>query len=138
MREGGRLFRFLVVGAFGFVVDTGSLSVFAFALGMNRVVAKGAAFSLAVVSNFVWNRFWVYPDSRAKSVALQIAQFLIVSLVGLLINIGVFSAVDGFASKISGPVLGLYLAQVVAVGTALVWNFAANRVITYSDIKLGR
>jgi putative flippase GtrA len=137
-RETRRFLKFLVVGAFGFVVDSGTLSVLALLLDVKRVVAKGIAFCLAVLCNFVWNRFWTYPESRTKSIAAQVTQFTLISLVGLAINLVVFGGVDALLSRSMGPVSSLYLAQVAAVGVALFWNFAANRIITYGDVRLGR
>jgi putative flippase GtrA len=137
-RESTRFVKFLAVGGMSFVVDTGSLSLLALGLNVNRVVAKGVGFVLAVLFNFVLNRFWIYPDSRSKPVLAQMAQFATVSIVGLLINLGIFVLVDPIVSGIVGKVYGLYVTQAVAVGTALMWNFVANRFITYSDVKLGR
>lgn len=136
-RETRRFLKFLVVGGFGFLVDTGSLTLLALVFSMNRVAAKGCAFALALISNFVWNRLWTYPDSRSKSVVVQVAQFCLVSVVGLGINLLVFGWVDAFARRWCSSVYALYLAQMAAVGVALFWNFAANRFITYNDVELG-
>jgi GtrA-like protein len=69
----------------------------AFALHTDRTLAKGISFSLAVVSNYMLNRFWTHPDSRSKSVLAQITQFAVVSLVGLGINLVVFNWADHVA-----------------------------------------
>ena len=137
-REMGRFLRFLAVGAFSFVVDTGALSLLVFGFGTNRVIAKGVGFCLAVLSNFIWNRFWIYTESRSKAVSAQLIQLFVISLVGLGINLAVFAVVDGAVRSSIGPTFGLYVAQALAVGTALIWNFVANRLITYGDVKLGR
>jgi putative flippase GtrA len=137
-REVGRFLKFLAVGAFGFLIDTGSLSVFVFVLSLNRVLAKGLAFSLAVICNFILNRLWTYPDSRSKSLLAQSAQFALVSLVGLGINLVIFGWVDAFAMRFVSAFYALYIAQAAAVGVALFWNYAANRVVTYGDVAIGR
>jgi len=137
-RETRRFLKFLVVGGFGFLVDTGTLSACVFVFSMNRVLAKGVAFSLAVISNFIWNRLWTYPESRSKHVVTQIVQFFVVSGVGLGINLVVFHLADKFATAHQwGSTYALYFAQCAAVGVALFWNYAANRLITYNDISLG-
>src|SRR4051812_47257364 len=51
--ETKRFGRFLVVGAFSFVVDTGSLVTFVQLFGFDRRLAKALAFALAVLSSFV-------------------------------------------------------------------------------------
>ena len=137
-RETRRFLKFLLVGGIGFVIDTGSLSALVFGLQTNRTLAKGISFSLAVMSNYLLNRFWTYPDSRSKSVLTQIAQFAVVSLVGLGINLVVFNWVDHVALHWVSSVLALYAAQACAVGVALFWNFGANRLVTYSGVGLGR
>jgi putative flippase GtrA len=137
-RETRRFFKFLVVGGLGFLVDTGSLSVFVLIFSMDRELAKGISFSLAVVNNFILNRLWTYPDSRSKSLLAQVVQFGLVSLVGLGINLLVFGWANKLALHWVSSVLALYTAQCAAVGVALFWNYAANRFVTYGDVGLGR
>ncbi len=137
-RETRRFFKFLVVGGLGFVVDTGVLSLLVLAFSVDRVIAKGVAFSLAVVNNFIWNRFWTYPESRSKSALAQVAQFALVSLVGLGINLIVFGWANRTALHWVSSLLALYVAQATAVGVALFWNYAANRLVTYRDVGIGR
>lgn len=138
VRETRRFLKFLVVGAFGFVVDTGSLSAFVLLFSLDRVLAKGLAFGLGVLSNFLWNRYWTYPDSRSKHPFAQALQFVFLSSIGLAINLGVFALVDGLLASSVDSVVALYVAQCAAVGGALFWNFAANRLLTYSDVRLGQ
>lgn len=136
-REFQRFIKFLVVGGVGFVVDTGSLTALVFLLSSDRRLAKGLSFCLAVATTFTLNRVWAYRESRSKSMGAQLVQFLGISLVGLVINIVVFGLVDRLLHERVGSAPALYAAQVCAVGTALVWNFIANRLITYNDVKLG-
>lgn len=137
-REAQRFFKFVIVGGVGFVVDTGTLTLLALVFGVDRVVAKGAAFALAVLNNFIWNRFWTYPEARSKSLFAQVSLFVGVSVVGLGIALVVFNFVDKLALHYVNGVIALYTAQAASVGVALFWNFAANRFITYSDVAIGR
>lgn len=136
--ETRRFLKFLAVGGIGFLIDTGALSALALGLHADATFAKGLSFSLAVVSNYLLNRFWTYPDSRSKSVLAQITQFMVVSLVGLGINLVVFHWANRLALHWVSAVWALYVAQASAVGVALFWNFGANRFITYGDVALGR
>lgn len=151
-REAGRFVRFSVVGALGAVVDFGGFNLLHAAVGIDPVAASTLSFLLAVTSNFVWNRWWTYPDSRAKSIGRQAGQFALVSLAGLAIRTPVFAlaqrpAIDlmerhlpALAATLDiGPlptaIVGRNLALALAVGIVLVWNFAANRLWTYSDAR---
>jgi putative flippase GtrA len=145
-REAGRFLRFSVVGTIGAVVDFGSFNLLHVRAGLHPVAASTLSFLLAVASNFVWNRYWTYPDSRSKPVTRQAGQFILISVVGLAIRVPVFtfsqlpmirlaetllSAVGPGA--VSAEVLGRNLALAVAVVVVLLWNFGANRLWTYSD-----
>jgi putative flippase GtrA len=129
--------KFLAVGAFSFVVETGSLTALVLVFSMNRVAAKAIAFALAVLSNFIWHRFWTYAESRSKHVLTQAAQFTLLSVIGLGINLLAFRGADLLLVPLLGSVPALYAAQCTAVGVTLFWNLLANRLITYSDVKLG-
>ena len=136
-----------MVGAIGAVVDFGVFNLLRGAVGIPAAIAQAISFSAAVVSNFLWNRYWTYPDSRSKPVSRQGFQFLLVSLVGLAIRTGVFvlvqpaaiSLVESFlpddASSSQIIAIGENMALVVAVLVVLLWNFVINRVWTYSDVQ---
>ncbi len=85
-KEAERFFKFLVVGTVGFIVDFGTLAFLVEVMGFIPVAANTISFSAAVVSNFTWNRYWTYPDSRSKRRRIQLLQFAVVSIVGLAIR----------------------------------------------------
>jgi len=154
-RELTRFLKFGVVGAIGAVVDFGSFNLLTSLLGLWSVFASVVSFTAAVTSNFVWNRFWVYPDSRSKPVAAQAAQFAAVNLAGLLIRTPVFALSEAPMTRLAGTwlpalralpgplgivtarlsptVAGSNLALALAVIIVLFWNFAVNRLWTYGD-----
>jgi putative flippase GtrA len=67
--------RFAVVGAIGAVVDFGTFNLVNHLPHARRV---GQRFSFAaVMSNFLWNRFWTYPDSRSKKVPGKLPVYLV-------------------------------------------------------------
>jgi putative flippase GtrA len=116
-------------------------------VGVPAAIAQAISFSAAIISNFLWNRYWTYPDSRSKPVGRQASQFLIVSLIGLAIRTGVFVLVQpamialaegllpGEAGNRLAIAVGENLALVIAVIVVLFWNFGINRVWTYSDVQ---
>ena len=142
-RERTRFFRFATVGAIGAVLD---FIVFNILLHLGLIVKLAGALSFvaAVSSNFFWNRFWTYPDSRSKSARRQMVQFLIVNVLGLGIRIvmlavtvepftNIFKHIGG-ALPISAETLGPNLALALAIGTVMFWNFFVNRYWTYNDV----
>lgn len=161
-KEVERFLKFLVVGSIGFVVDLGTLVILQATVlppvnTINVAIAATLAFCAAILSNFTWNRFWTYPDSRSRSVPLQLAQFAFVSVVGWLgrtvwisvmyaplgdlllpLVLPVIQAVnpDYVAGAVSAGRVGSVAAQVIGVGLIMFWNFFANRYWTYSDVDL--
>ena len=148
-----RFLKFGVVGTFGAVVDFGTFNVLHGSLSWPAVPASVCSFLAAVTSNFIWNRYWTYPDSRTKSVRRQAGQFALVSVVGLAIRTPLFALLIGpgtyMASillqtrlgsimDVTAAALGSNLALAAAVIVVLFWNFLANRLWTYADIDRQR
>ncbi|WP_420628230.1 GtrA family protein [Candidatus Leptofilum sp.] len=168
-KEAERFFKFAVVGVIGFIVDFGifnlslrpfellldngtALHDFIVSLGLNdeqtvslaRTFASTLSFIAAIISNFMWNRYWTYPDSRSRSVRRQLAQFTVVSIAGILIRAPIIyftstpftdlaatiSALEPYSVRV-----GANLALVLAVIVVMFWNFFVNRYWTYNDVE---
>lgn len=86
-QERQRFLRFAVVGIIGAVVDFGVANLLTRLLRVPLVWAGTVSFICAILSNFTWNRYWTYPDSRSKSLARQLVQFSVVSVAGLIIRV---------------------------------------------------
>lgn len=157
-KETKRFIKFLFVGAFGFLVDFGSFNLlhrfnFGATLGPNlpfatyfiehpEVIEQTCSFTLAVLSNFLWNYFWIYPEARTANQAKKISKFIIVSIAGLIIGVPVFTIALLLFKPLVASV-GLEdspinaagnLALMTRVGVLLFWNFFINRRWTYSDV----
>lgn len=144
-KERTRFLRFMVVGAIGAVVDFGTFNLLTNLTSILPVVASVISFTAAVISNFLWNRYWTYPDSRTKQVSHQVVQFFAVNIIGLLIRTPLFAYLEphmidladkyGAAIPLSATSIGHNLSLAIAVGVVLLWNFFANRYWTYSDVS---
>ncbi|MDX1686754.1 MAG: GtrA family protein [Candidatus Promineifilaceae bacterium] len=139
-REAERFFKFLIVGTVGFGVDFGLLTFLVEIVGLEPVVANTFSFSAAVVSNFTLNRYWTYPDSRSKRRRIQLLQFGMVSIIGLVINNLILFLLqhpfDGLLRAVHAPqgLDGYIPAKMVATIVVLFWNFFINRFWTYNDV----
>lgn len=143
--ERKRFFKFAAVGTFGAVVDFGIFNLLSTVLLFNTLLSSILSFISAISSNFVWNRFWTYPESRSKPLFTQVAQFGLVNLIGLLIRTPIFAFLQPFLGArfrilhteefgLNPEFLGHNLALALAVGVVLLWNFFINRYWTYNDI----
>lgn len=145
-QERTRFLRFAVVGMIGAVVDFGTVNILTRLAHWQFVPSSVVSFTLAVISNFLWNRFWTYPDSRSKDVTRQVIQFVIISAIGLAIRTPLLYwlekvLVGGFAKMLPphfflGPeTVGHNVALAIAVLVVMMWNFFANRYWTYNDVS---
>lgn len=150
-REVTRFLKFSVVGSFGALIDYGLLNLLILLAGLPKLVANGCSFTAAVLSNFVWNRYWTYPESRSRPVSSQLRQFAFLNVIGLCINMLVFLSVDRYLLGVDGifsstvahvsllvgirhAVLAYNLSKACATAVALFWNFGSNRLVTYRGL----
>jgi len=146
-KEGKRFAKFMVVGAIGFVVDALVFNICAHLLHLPQIIAQTFSFAAAIVSNFTWNRYWTYPDSRSKPIRRQLVQFTVVNLIGYGIRTVVFSLAGAPYLQLvtAQPIVPLdggmakFVAGNLTLGTAVVtvllWNFFVNRYWTYNDVN---
>ncbi|HET6446363.1 MAG TPA: GtrA family protein [candidate division Zixibacteria bacterium] len=154
-KEAERFTKFLVVGTLGFIIDFGTLTFLVevvdlpglvadntqFSELVGLVLANTISFTLAVISNFTLNRFWTYPESRSVRKRVQLPQFTVVSIAGLVINNIIFAlSVPLFDRLISAfdivpTAIEAYIpAKILATIVVLFWNFFVNRYWTYRHI----
>ena len=145
-KELTRFLKFAVVGTIGAVVDFGILYLLHVVLGWPLALSNTISFSCAVISNFVWNRYWTYPDSRTKPITAQLGQFFVVNIAGWAINTGILLALNGPLTALAQTLpmvataetahnLGYNAAKILATGVVMFWNFFINRIWTYNDVE---
>jgi putative flippase GtrA len=133
-KERVRFAKFAVVGLIGTIVDFGTLNLLHLIFQLPVLLSNAFSFTLAVISNFTWNRYWTYPESRSKPITNQLTQFFVVNIAGLGINTLIIWALLGITTQLFGR-LGYNIAKIIATGVVLFWNFFINRYWTYNDVK---
>jgi putative flippase GtrA len=133
-----------VVGLIGFSVDFGTFNLCILVFHASRVLAGTISFIAGVSSNFTWNRYWTYPDSRSKPILHQLVLFTIINAIGLGIRVPILHYLGpvliSLFTRLRLPFftpdfLGNNGSLVVAVIIVLFWNFFANRYVTYNDVE---
>jgi len=141
-----RFVRFAIVGAIGAIIDFGVFNFLSQGLNVVPVWSSVFSFATAVISNFMLNRHWTYPDSRSKPLPKQITQFSIISTIGLIIRTPLFMSLEKplllassnlFQNKtfsLDADFWGYNTALAIAIIVVMFWNFFANRYLTYNDV----
>ncbi|PWH20709.1 MAG: hypothetical protein DDG58_01430 [Ardenticatenia bacterium] len=129
-----RFIKFAMVGSIGAVVDFSVLNLAHKAFGLPLVVSNTLSFSLAVLSNFTWNRLWTFPESRTRPIRSQLPQFALVNVIGLAINNLILVGLHALFSRYIPDPWDYNLAKAIAIVIVLFWNFGANRLWTYRGL----
>ena len=143
-KERNRFFKFALVGTLGAVIDFGVMNLLSHFVDMDLVYAGTISFICAVISNFVWNRIWTYPESRSRPLLNQLGMFFLVNLAGIAIRVPILHYLEPpllrffegifHTSYNSAEFYAKNLTLAVAVGIVMLWNFFVNRYWTYNDI----
>ncbi len=133
-KEVHRFVKFALVGALGAIIDFGLLNILRGGMGWPLFWANTVSVGTAIVSNFVWNRLWTFPESRARKKRKQLPMFALVNFFGLLINNLIVVGLDAILVPYIGEPFSYNLAKLAAIGVVLFWNFGANRLWTYRGL----
>jgi putative flippase GtrA len=144
-KEAERFAKFLAVGTLGFVIDFGTLTLgknTGYPATLGLILANTISFTLAVISNYTLNRYWTYPETRSKKKRVQLPQFALVSILGLIINnvilaltTPLFNSLISYFGFLNGAVDGYMPAKILATVVVLFWNFFVNRFWTFGNVK---
>jgi putative flippase GtrA len=144
-KERSRFLRFALVGLIGALIDFGVMNLLSHFTDMPLVYAGTISFICAVISNFTWNRFWTYPESRSRPLLSQLGMFFLVNAAGVAIRIPILHFGEppllttfetaAHLNAASAEFLARNGTLALAVGIVMLWNFFINRHWTYNDIE---
>ncbi len=155
-----RFLKFALIGALGALVDVAVLFILQATLlpphtTLAVIAATSAAFFTATVHNYLWNRFWTFPDARGHSLRWQLARFTVINAVGWVIRTIWISVAylwlgallmpaalpvirlfrHGYLpSETASAKLGSLAALLIGIAVILFWNFLANRLWTFREV----
>ena len=127
--------RFLLVGVLNTFIDLGILNLLIFvsgiAIGTWFSVFKGIAFAVAVLNSYFWNKHWTF--GKRTSRRKELVQFLLVSIVGFVINVSVASFIVNViqAPETISANVWANIGAVSATAVAMVWNFLGYKLLVF-------
>ncbi|MCU1580485.1 MAG: GtrA family protein [Rhodoglobus sp.] len=138
----GQLARFGVVGLVGLVVDVGVFNLLratvldSEVLHEGPILAKVISTSLAIVANYIGNRYWTFGATRRTQVAREGVEFVVVSLGGMAITLACLwishyglGFTSQLADNISGNGIGLVLGTMFRFAFYRSWVFHPSRTM---------
>lgn len=115
--------RFLLVGGVATATHYCVLVLAVELFDTRPVFASGVGFLAGAIVNYLLNRHFTFRSDALHSAALP--RFFVIAGVGLALNQGLMHVLS---TRLGWPYL---LAQVVATGLVLLWNFAGNSLWTF-------
>jgi len=128
--------KFILVGFLNTAIDFGILNALIFSTdissGAYYSLFKTVSFTAANINSYIWNRLWVF-ESREEKTAKEYAQFLVISIVGAVINVGAASLVVNYipAQFGFGPKLWANIGAAAGAAAGLFWNFAGYKFVVF-------
>ena len=113
--------RFVVVGASNTLLSLASYLLL-LAVGVPYLLAAALGFAAGAANGYLLNRWWTFSAPRAST--RQVAAYLTVQLVGLLITVGVVDLLHGQAPTLVGQAVAVPLATVAMFSLNRTWTFA--------------
>jgi putative flippase GtrA len=136
----GQFARFGVVGLVGFVIDFAVFNLLRATVFSPEEIHEGPVYakivstSIAILANWIGNRYWTFREHRGRQLFREGIEFAIVSLGGMVIGLfclWVSHYVLGFTSvladNISSNVIGLALGTLFRFTFYRLWVFAPHR-----------
>jgi putative flippase GtrA len=118
------LFKYSIVGGIGFIIDFLITWFFKEKIKINPFLANSLGFLIAVISNFVLNKYWTFNEIHSTS-STQFLKFFFVSITGLLLN-NFFLYLLTSKTKIN-----FYASKFIVIALVFFWNYSLNTIFTF-------
>lgn len=123
------LFRFLVVGSLGTVLNLLIFFFVADVIQFNANFAAVLAFCVAVTQNYILNHRWSFKRHVTSSMTLRrYAGFVAVNTIGLLVNLLVLNAILFFFD-----VPWKIIAQFFGIGAGTLFNYLGSKFFVFKN-----
>lgn len=119
-----QLAKFSVVGFAAFGIDYGVLMLLSQVFGVDPILSAGISFVVSVVFNYLASMRFVFTRRDDLSRSRELAIFVALSVVGLLINEVLMWLGVLLAGK---SALALTVTKVFATAVVMVWNFWSRK-----------
>lgn len=108
--------RYLVSGGSAFAIEYSSFLALFYIFSIGAIMANAASFLMGLVTSFLLNKTWVFKGSHHKSTSTQLAMYVILALINLIIT---SIAIDYLIEVGAAAFLAKILLIIVVAG----WNF---------------
>ena len=134
--ETKRLFAFGIVGAVGFLVDGGLLTLLSQTYGVNVYASRLFSFLVATIVTWLLNRSMVFNGAIAYTgnKRHEYGRYFLVQIGGAVVNLGIFSMlITVFPALHSIPIVPLAVGAIFG----LIFNYSGARYWVFKKSTMG-
>ena len=114
--------KFGVVGVIAFVIDYGLMVLLTELFNVNYLISATISFTVSVIFNYVASMRYVFTHKEGLSRRRELIIFVVLSVIGLLINDALmWVGVDLFS-------ISYLLVKIFATAVVMVWNFVTRKI----------
>jgi putative flippase GtrA len=128
--------KFLEVGILNTFIDIGILNLLVWlsgiTVGFGLTPLNTVSFLCAATNSYYWNKLWTFKRG-GQTVGKEFAQFLLISIIGWLINTGILVLGTTFLAPMTSLSAGAWMniMKLIATLVAMVWNFIGYKFIVF-------
>jgi dolichol-phosphate mannosyltransferase len=126
--------KFCIVGFSGLFVDLGVVSALKFSFGLDTRLCAIGGFSVAVSTNYLFNRFWTFQSLRNAPWLVSYLKFVAASLLGLGVRVLTIHALILFADIDRG--YGYLITNFFGIVAATFVNFVGAKFFAFRPEKV--
>lgn len=125
-----QMLRFGLVGTIGFLVDTATVYLAHFRLGLDLYSAGALAYLTAASTTWLLNRHFTFPEARAQQAGRQWLRFVVTQLAGFALNRGTYAVlIATMAAARAEPVIAVAAGSIAGMTV----NFLAARFLVFRE-----
>lgn len=117
-----QLAKFGVVGVIATVIDFGVMNLLHYGLYLDILIANTAGFIISLVFNYAASMKFVFEHRDGMSRTREFTIFLILSVIGLLLNDGIVLILN------KGVALEANIAKIAATALVMIYNFVTRKI----------
>ena len=131
--------KLLVIGLSNAIIDFGVLNLLILLTYIERghyfSLFKGLSSIAAIVNSYLWNKVWAFEGSEGEWKKKEFLQFVVVSFIGVIINVVVASLVVNVMGPIGEipPRVWANFGAFFAIVMGGLWNFLGYKFIVFSE-----
>lgn len=115
--------KFGIVGVIATIIDFGVMNLLHYGLRLDILFANTAGFVVSLMFNYAASMKFVFEHRDGMSKCREFAIFVILSVIGLLLNDGIVLSLN------KGIGLEANMAKVAATALVMVYNFVSRKIL---------